>query len=149
MIVLYFVANTEDRLVIGTGNKSELLTGYYTLFGDGGCDFLPLGDLYKTQVRAMARHLGVPEVIVSKTPTAGLWKGQTDEGELGLPYEELDRVLLGMELQLDPATIAEKAGVPLDRVRRVEALVSGSVHKRKTPLIPKLGIRTVGLDWRE
>ena len=149
MTVLYFVANTEDRLVIGTGNKSEILVGYFSKWGDGGVDFLPIGDLYKTQVRAMARHLGVPKAIIDKTPTAGLWPGQTDEGELGIAYAELDRILLGIELQMDPDAIAEKAGVSEERVHRVEKLVAASVHKRKMPLIPKLGIRTVGLDWRE
>ena len=149
MIVLYYVANTEDRLVIGTGNKSELLTGYFTRWGDGGVDFLPIGDLYKTQVRAMARHLGVPEKIVKKVPTAGLWPGQTDEGELGISYDELDRVLLGIELQMEPEVIAEKTGVRLAEARRVEALVASMAFKRKPPLIPKVGIRTVGLDWRE
>ena len=149
MIVLYYVANTEDRLVMGTGNKSEILCGYFTRYGDGGVDFLPIGDLYKTQVRAMARHLGIPNTIVDRTPSAGLWAGQTDEGELGIAYEELDRVLLGIELQLEPGAIAEKTGIPHERVRHVERLVERSVFKRKIPLIPKLGIRTVGLDWRE
>jgi len=149
MTVLYYGANTEDRVVMGTGNKSEILTGYATKFGDAGADFLPIGDLYKTQVREMALHLGVPEEILDKTPTAGLWPGQTDEGELGITYADLDRVLLGIELQMDPEAIAEKAQVPIERVRHVEALVTSSVHKRKVPLIPKLGARTVGLDWRE
>ncbi len=149
MTVLYYGANTEDRVVMGTGNKSEILTGYATKFGDAGADFLPIGDLYKTQVREMAVHLGIPPEIVEKTPTAGLWPGQTDEGELGISYVDLDRVLLGIELQMEPEAIAEKAGVPLERVRHVQALVGTSVHKRKMPLIPKLGARTVGLDWRE
>ena len=149
MAVLYYVANVENRVVMGTGNKSEIAVAYFTKWGDGGADFLPIGDLYKTQVREMARHLGIPEAIVSKTPTAGLWPGQTDEGELGISYEELDRILLGIELQFEAEAIAEKAGVPLDRVRHVEGLVAASVHKRKMPLIPKLGIRTFGLDWRE
>ncbi|MGQ0797717.1 MAG: NAD+ synthase [Methanobacteriota archaeon] len=149
MIALYYVANTEDRLVAGTGNKSELLCGYFTVFGDGACDFLPIGDLYKTQVRAMARHLGVPEAILGKRPTAGLWAGQTDESELGITYDDLDRILLGLELQLEPDAIAEKASVPIETVRHVERLVASSVHKRKMPLIPKLGVRTIGLDWRE
>lgn len=149
MSVLYYVANTEGRVVMGTGNKSELLVGYATKFGDGGVDFQPIGDLYKTQVREMARHLGLPPEIVEKVPTAGLWPGQTDEGELGITYDELDRILLGIELQLEPEAISEKAGVPLERVRHVGSLVASSVHKRKPPLIPKLGVRTVGLDWRE
>jgi NAD+ synthase len=149
MIVVYHYANVEDRLVIGTGNKSELLTGYFTKFGDGGADFLPLGDLYKTQVRAMARHLGVPKAIVDKVPSAGLWKGQTDEEELGIGYEDLDAILLGIELQLPADAIADKTGLPLEKVRHVEGLVRGSIHKRKMPLIPKVGVRTIGLDWRE
>ena len=149
MIVWYYVANTEDRLVMGTGNKSELLTGYFTRWGDGGVDFLPIGDLYKTQVWAMARHLGVPKRIVDKVPTAGLWPGQTDEGELGISYDALDRVLLGIELQMDTDAIVEKARVPVREVRRIEALVAATAFKRKPPLIPKLGVRTVGLDWRE
>lgn len=149
MVVLYFVANSEDRLVMGTGNKSELLTGYFTRWGDGGVDFLPIGDLYKTQVREMARHLGIPKKMIEKTPTAGLWPGQTDEGELGISYDELDRILLGIELQMDDDAIAEKAGVRIDEVRRIEALVAATAFKRKPPLIPKVGARTVGLDWRE
>ncbi len=149
MAVLYFIANTEDRVVMGTGNKSEALTGYFTKFGDGGADFLPIGDLYKVQVREMAHHLGLPPEIVDKTPTAGLWPGQTDEGELGISYGELDRILLGIELQLEPEAVSEKAGVPLDHVKYVQSLVAKSVHKRKMPLIPKVGVRTIGLDWRE
>ena len=149
MIVWYYVANTEDRVVMGTGNKSELLCGYWTRWGDGGVDFLPIGDLYKTQVRAMARHVGIPKKIVEKTPTAGLWKGQTDERELGISYDGLDRVLLGIELQMEPEAIAEKSGVRLAEVRRIEALVAATAFKRKMPLIPKVGVRTIGLDWRE
>ncbi len=149
MIVLYFIANTEGRIVMGTGNKSELLTGYFTLHGDGAADFLPIGDLYKTQVREMARYLALLPEIVEKVPTAGLWPGQTDEAELGISYDELDRILLGIELQLDPETIAQKGGVPLDHVTYVQKLVASSIHKRKMPLIPKVGARTIGLDWRE
>src|SRR5439155_80281 len=115
MTFLYYRANTEDRVVMGTGNKSEILTGYATKFGDAGADFLPIGDLYKTQVREMAVHLGVPPEIVEKTPTAGLWPGQTDEGELGMPYADRDRVLLGIELQMDPEAMAERAGCPRGR----------------------------------
>jgi len=149
MAVLYYIANTENRIVMGTGNKSESLCGYFTKFGDGGADFLPIGDLYKTQVTEMARYVGVPPEIVEKVPTAGLWPGQTDEGELGISYAELDRILLGIELQLEPEAISEKAAVPLDHVKYVLGLVAKSVHKRKMPLIPKVGIRTIGLDWRE
>ncbi|HEX9340438.1 MAG TPA: NAD+ synthase [Thermoplasmata archaeon] len=149
MVVLYYIANTEGRIVMGTGNKSEICCGYFSKWGDGGVDFLPIGDLYKTQVHQMARHLALPPEIVDRVPTAGLWTGQTDEGELGITYDELDRILLGIELELEPEAIAEKAAVPLDHVNHVRRLVASSVHKRKMPLIPKVGIRTVGLDWRE
>src|SRR5206468_3700353 len=116
MILLYYIANTQGRIVMGTGNKSELAVGYSTKFGDGGADFLPIGDLYKTQVREMASFLGVPKRIVEKVPTAGLWPGQTDEGELGIAYPDLDRVLLGIELHLTPEEVAAQSGVPLAKV---------------------------------
>jgi len=149
MIVLYNIAALENRLVMGTGNKSEILAGYFSKFGDGGADFMPIGDLYKTQVREMARFLRLPKRIIEKVPSAGLWRGQTDEGELGISYDEMDRILLGLELQLDAGDIARKTGLNPKKIAKVEKLVSRSIHKRKTPLIPKLGIRTVGLDWRE
>ncbi len=112
-------------------------------------DLLPIGDLYKTQVREMARELGVPERIILKIPSPGLWEGQTDEGELGISYEDLDRILLGFELEMPGEEISERTGLSLDLVRRVEEMVQRSIHKRKMPLIPKVGVRTVGLDWRE
>ncbi len=149
MIIAFHEAKVRHRVVMGTGNKSELLTGYFTKFGDGGADFLPLGDLYKTQVRQLADRLGLPESIRGKVPSAGLWPGQTDEAELGIDYETLDAVLLGIELGLKPPEVAERAGVDVALVERVEAQVRGSIHKRKMPLIPKVGIRTLGLDWRE
>ena len=149
MIALYQVARAEERLVVGTSNKSEYCCGYWTKFGDGACDFAPIGDLYKTQVCEMARHLGIPAKIIEKTPTAGLWPGQTDEGELGIGYEELDRILFGIELQYTAEEIAERAVVDRNEVERIERLVAANVHKRKMPLIPKLGVRTFGLDWRE
>ena len=149
MVALYQVARAEQRLVIGTGNKSELACGYWTKFGDGGCDFMPIGDLYKTQVREMARHLGLPARTLEKVPTAGLWRGQTDEKELGIRYETLDRILLGIEMHLGSQEIAVGAEVDEKEVLRIERLVEANAHKRKMPLIPKIGIRTFGLDWRE
>ncbi|MEE9237829.1 MAG: NAD+ synthase [Thermoplasmata archaeon] len=149
MIVAYYISNRRDGLVVGTGNKSELLVGYLTKFGDGGVDLLPLGDLYKSQVREMGRFLGVPERIIKKVPSPGLWKGQTDEGELGFSYEELDQVLLGLELGMTAEEIRDRTEISLQRVREVEGMVSRTVHKRKMPLIPKVGVRTLGLDWRE
>jgi len=149
MIILYNTAALENRLVIGTSNKSELLTGYFTKFGDGAADFMPLGDLYKTQVKEMGKYLGVPPRILRKVPTANLWKGQTDEKELGISYTDLDRVLLGFELQLDTKEIAQRTGLDVRKIKKVEERIVANIHKRKMPLIPKLGIRTLGLDWRE
>lgn len=149
MIVLYHYANADWRLVIGTSNKSELLVGYFTKFGDGGADLEPIGDLYKTEVRQLARDLGLPEKIVRKIPSAGLWKGQTDEGEMGISYEQLDAILFGIELGLDQKKIAERAEASVKEVQRISKLVRLSSHKRKFQPAPKIGLRTPGLDWRE
>src|SRR5438046_9766368 len=100
MTVLYYGANTENRVVMGTGNKSEILIGYDTKFGDAGADFMPIGDLCKTEVREMAAHLGLPNAIVDKTTTARLWRAQTAEGEIGSTYYELDRVLLAIDVHM-------------------------------------------------
>lgn len=148
MVLLHAEAGQRDALVLGTGNKSEMVTGYFSKYGDGGVDLQPIGDLYKTQVRALAAHLGVPQRVIDKAPTAGLWAGQTDEAELGMAYAGLDRVLLGLELHLPVARIAETASVPATEVLRIEALRARTQHKRRMPPIPKVGIRTVGLDWR-
>lgn len=148
MTLLYHHANALGRLVAATGNKSELLVGYFTKHGDGAGDLHPIGDLYKTQVRALARHLGVPKPILDKAPTAGLWAGQTDEKELGITYARLDRILLGFEEQVSPAGIARSVGVPLAQVERVRGLVARSEHKRHGLIVPKVGFRTPGLDWR-
>lgn len=149
MMVLYAHAQQMGRLVLGTSNKSELLTGYFTKWGDGAADLYPLGDLYKTQVWALAREMALPPAIVDKPPSAGLFPGQTDEGELGIRYADLDRVLSGFEAGHDPETIARKAEVPLDAVRRVEARILLGAHKRNPLVIPKVGFRTPGWDWRE
>lgn len=148
MLTLYAFGQDKGLLVCGTGNKSELLTGYFTKWGDGGCDLLPIGDLYKTQVRQLARHLGLPPVFIRKPPTAGLQRGQTDEADLGVTYDELDAVLRGLELNHDLSTIRRKTGLSKAKVERVNALVRGSEHKRHLPLVPKIGARTVGIDWR-
>ena len=148
VVVLYALAQTKGFLVCGTGNKSELLAGYFTKWGDGSADLQPIGDLYKTQVRQLAKHLGVPRPIQTKAPTAGLRPGQTDEGDMGVSYEELDAVLKGIELNHQLATIARKTGVPLAKVEKINGMVRKSEHKRHMPLIPKIGARTVGIDWR-
>lgn len=148
MMLLYQHANTQGRLVAATGNKSELLVGYFTKHGDGAGDLHPIGDLYKTQVRILAKALGVPRAILAKPPTAGLWKGQTDEKELGLTYADLDRILLGLENQMTLDGIARSAGVPPALVRKVHGMVQRSEHKRHGLIVPKVGFRTPGLDWR-
>jgi NAD+ synthase len=149
MIVLYALAREHRRLVAGTGNKSEILLGYFTKYGDGGADLLPIGDLYKTEVRALAEELGLPAAVRERAPSAGLWEGQTDEGELGISYDEVDRILFGLEQLRSEAEIASATGFPLDRVREVVQRVQRNRHKRRTPPIPKVGLRTVGIDWRD
>lgn len=149
MVLLYHRAGTQARLVLGTSNKSELLVGYFTKHGDGGADIEPIGDLYKTEVRQLARVIGVPDKIVEKAPSAGLWKGQTDEGEMGITYEKLDAVLYGIEQGLPEQDIAKRAGTTVREVERVSRTVRLSAHKRKFPAVAKLGLRTPGLDWRE
>lgn len=148
MVTLHAEGARRQGLVLGTGNKSELLCGYFSKYGDGGVDLQPLGDLYKTQVRILAQHLGLPQRIIDKAPTAGLWAGQTDEGELGISYANLDRILLGLEIKLPQPVIAQIVGVPLEEVQRIEAKRATSQHKRRSPLSPKIGLRSVGLDWR-
>lgn len=149
MIILFQRANSLGRIVLGSGNKSELMVGYFTKFGDGGADFLPLGDIYKVQVREMARFLKLPDRIVSKPPSAALWEGQTDEEELKISYEDLDPILLGIELGMTNDEISERTSSPKSEVERIRSMVKGSAHKRKMPLIPKVGFKTIGLDWRE
>lgn len=148
MLVLYAEAQSRGRLVCGTGNKSELLIGYFSKHGDGGNDLQPIGDLYKSQIRTLAEAVGIPRPIIDKAPSAGLWPGQTDEDELGMPYDALDRILMGMERNRPLEDIASRSGEPLETVRRVEAMVRGSEHKRRPAIVPKIGVRTVDIDWR-
>jgi len=149
MVILFHHANLMNRLVMGTSNKSELLIGYFTKFGDGGSDFAPIGDIYKTEVRQLAKKIGVPDCFIEKVPCAGLWEGQTDEGEIGICYDDLDRILMGMEIGLSPEEIASRTDLDIGMVDKVMRMHRATVHKRKMPLIPKIGVRTIGLDWRE
>ncbi len=127
MIILYYHANLHNGLVIGTTNRSEYLTGYFTKFGDGACDLEPIMHLYKHQVRSLASFLGVPESIIRKSPSAGLWESQTDESEMGFTYEHLDAFLERYELNQGSAK-------PLNEEEtRMLSLVKGSSHKRKPP----------------
>ena len=149
MTVLYSVARELHRLVAGTGNKSELLLGYFTKYGDGGVDLLPIGDLYKTDVRALSEALGLPAAVRERAPTAGLWEGQTDEGELGISYAELDQILYGIEQLRSEEEIARITGFPIEQVRAIGARVLEFRHKRRPPPVAKVRLRTVGIDWRE
>ena len=125
MTTLYYLANRYNGLVVGTGNKTELAIGYFTKYGDGGVDILPLGDLDKTAVRSLARALGVPEPVISKPPSAGLWEGQTDETEIGLTYADLDRALASF-----PGGEIGESLAP-DTTDRISALITASEHKRR------------------
>ncbi len=149
MTLLYALARPRGRRVLGTSNKSELLLGYFTKFGDGAADLLPLGDLYKGEVVELAERLGLPRAIIDQPPTAGFWEGQTDEGEFGRPYRTIDRVLHGFEELLTEAEIAERTGLDLATVVEIARRVRAHRHKRRLPPIPKLADRTVGLDWRD
>ena len=133
MILNYYHANKANRLVAGTGNRSELMVGYFTKYGDGGVDFLPIGDLYKTEVLELARYLGVPERIVTKKPSARLWSGQTDEDEMGISYSELDAVLKALDKGMDVADITTSTGVSPEKVKKVLEMVEESRHKREMP----------------
>ena len=148
MILLFEYANITKSLVCGASNKSELLVGYFTKYGDSGVDIMPIGDLYKTQVFRLAQYLKVPSELISKPPTAGLIKGQTDERELKISYNDLDKILAGLERKMDLDKITNIAGVKRFDVERIKKMRVNSQHKRRAPLIPKIGLRTPGLDWR-
>lgn len=147
MIVLYDQSAAFEGLVVGTGNKTEILLGYTTLYGDSACAFNPLGDLYKTQVRQLARAVGIPEPIIAKPPSADLWVGQTDEDELGFSYDRVDRLLfLLVDQRYRPEDCVE-AGFSEAFVRRVTGLIQRYHFKRVMPPIAKLSNRTVGYDF--
>ena len=147
MIVLYDQSAAFRGLVVGTGNKTELLLGYTTLFGDSACALNPLGDLYKTQVRELAAAMGVPARILAKPPSADLWPGQTDEGELGLTYAEVDRLLyLLVDERRSPEACVE-AGFKAAMVRKVIERIRRNQYKRLPPVVAKLSNRTLGYDF--
>jgi len=148
MILLYEFANETNSLVCGTSNKSEILVGYFTKYGDGGVDFQPLGDVYKTQIFQLASYLKIPPPIIKKPPTAGLWVGQTDEKELRMSYQTLDQILYGLELKMDVDELQHISHASKSQIERIRILRMKSQHKRRFPLVPKMGIRTPGLDWR-
>ncbi len=131
MLVLYYFANKLNYLVCGTGNKSEIATGYFTKHGDGATDILPIGDLLKKDVRKLAQELKIPQPIITKAPTAGLWPGQTDEREMGILYPELDDILERREHKKKQILVKSK-------VRLVEEMIKRSEHKRQAPKICRL-----------
>lgn len=132
MTILYYYSNAYDGIVLGTTNRTEYFTGYYTKFGDGACDLEPIMHLYKMQVKEIATFLDVPEHIISKPPTAGLWAGQTDESELGITYRDLDEVLKAMD-----SGNAEEGS---ENYRKVAELIRRSEHKRRPPYSMELSL---------
>jgi NAD+ synthase len=147
MAVLYDRSVTWGGLVVGTGNKTESLIGYTTIFGDNACAFNPIGDLYKSQVRQMAAAMGVPDEIIRKAPSADLWPGQTDETEGGFDYPTLDRLLFWRVDKRRSIDEVVALGFPRETVEKVDRMVAGAEFKRQVPPIAKLGPRTAGVDY--
>ncbi len=148
MLCLYDVSARDGRLVLGTSNKTELMLGYGTMFGDMASAVNPIGDLYKSQLRGLAWHLGIPAPLIEKSPSADLWEGQSDEEDLGFSYESVDRLLYMMlEERMDrDAILAE--GIDPAFYQRVRGMVVKSQYKRMMPVIAKLSSRTPGIDFR-
>lgn len=136
-LILYSFANTESALVVGASNKSELLLGYGTKFGDLACDMMPIGDLYKTDIYALAEHLELPDEFIQKAPSAELYRGQTDEEELGLQYKVIDKILESLETHNEDETLKlmMEKGIPEIRIRAIFELMKRNGHKLKTPYI--------------
>ena len=138
MSIIYFYANSKNYLVSGTGNKSEILIGYFTKHGDGACDIEPIGDLYKTDVYQLAKYLEIPQEIIDKPPRAGLWNNQTDEDEIGMTYELLDKILYrNLEKDIDAKSIADELDIEVDEVNNIINRVNRNKHKSKVPESPK------------
>ncbi|MDV2479042.1 MAG: NAD+ synthase [bacterium] len=148
MTILYDHSALLGALVLGTSNKSELLLGYGTLYGDMASALNPIGDLYKSQVWQLAEWMGVPDEVVGKAPSADLWVGQTDEGELGFGYPDVDQLLYYLVDRRHSPEECVEAGFPDDFVRRVVGMVQGSQFKRRPPVIAKISDRTIEADFR-
>jgi NAD+ synthase len=137
MLLLYYYATVMNRLVLGTGDKSEMMLGYFTKYGDGGADLFPIADLYKTEVRSLAQYLGIPATIIDKKSSARLWKGQTTEGEIGIKYEEIDKILE----QIEDGNIhltATSDKLNEDNVSKIKSMLEKNEHKQDMPPICKL-----------
>lgn len=148
MIYLYYYANKQNRIVCGSSDKSETIMGYFTKWGDAAADIAPIMDLYKTQVRKLALHLGLPKELALKPSTPALWPNQTAESELGIDYETLDLILYGLERFMAPEEIVNQLSVEKTLVDRVKSRWLANEHKRRMPLAPKIGYRSVGNDFR-
>ena len=148
MIILYYYANKLNRIVCGSSDKSETMMGYFTKWGDVAADISPIMDLYKTQVRRLAEHLGVPTELATKPSTPALWPNQFAETELGIKYETLDLILYGLEHFMDTQEIAEQLNVDVAVVDKVKKRWLSAEHKRRVLLAPKLEYRTIGTDFR-
>jgi len=136
MIVLYNLARKRNYLVMGTSNQSELMTGYFTKFGDGACDITPLANMYKTNVKQLAKMIGVPDEIIQRPPSAGFWEDQTDEEEMGISYDMLDLILYNFESDASVKDIAQTLGIPCETVKSIKNQVKRTEHKRNLPLRP-------------
>jgi len=148
MIYLYYYANKLNRIICGSSDKSETMMGYFTKWGDAAADITPIMDLYKTQVRKLAIHLGIPQELALKPSTPALWPNQTAENELGIKYETLDLILYGLERFMDTEEIANQLSLQNSTVEKVKARWLANEHKRRMPIAPKIGYRTVGNDFR-
>ncbi len=147
MSILYDYSSRKKALVLGTSNKTELLLGYGTIHGDMASAINPLGDLYKTQIRHLAEYLDIPKNILEKKPSAGLWAGQTDEEELGIDYETIDKILFLLVDERRTKQEILKLGFNKSHLERITSFIVSSEFKRKLPIIPKLSWRTIGIDF--
>lgn len=148
MIYLYYYANKRNMIVCGSSDKSETMMGYFTKWGDAAADIAPIMDLYKTQVRKLAEHVGIPARLAAKPSTPALWPNQLAETELGIKYETLDLVLYGLEHFMATEEIAEQLGVRKEIIEKIKNRWLAVEHKRRLPLAPKIEYRTVGADFR-
>jgi NAD+ synthase len=148
MIYIYYYANKLSMIVCGSSDKSETMMGYFTKWGDVAADISPIMDLYKTQVRKLAQHMGVPKAIIARPPTPALWPGQTAEGELGIGYEILDLILYGLEHFMTIEETAKQMHLKRELVHKVRQRWLAAEHKRRMLLTTKLEYRTVGMDFR-
>jgi NAD+ synthase len=148
MIYLYYYANKCNKIVCGSSDKSETMMGYFTKWGDAAADITPIMDLYKTQVRKLAIHLGISRELALKPSTPALWPNQTAEDELGIKYEILDLILCGLERFMATEDIASQLNVEKALVDKIKSRWLGNEHKRRMPIATKIGFRTIGNDFR-